>query len=287
MTIPAGARVTVFWTDGRRYSAITVDARNGWYGVRFDGRADVSWVPVDKVSLDGGMPEGGMAAAAAAGVAVYDEGAEVMAQRPGRGREACMVIEYVAERGLYNVIWNSDNVADHIPANAIDPASHHGLYGQAAQEERNNPTLPVGTHVMARRRDGRVWGGTITANLGDRFVCRWDGERARQYITKEEVVQLGGAAPPPPPRPGEIGIGFFPERPPTQNQKDWYPDGSTVWAQDSNDRWWYEARVLSREWVTRPGVAGGSSLYVITWEDGFGQAKLFDTHLRPRNPGWL
>src|SRR4051812_24030924 len=114
MLLPAGARVRVAWTDGRVYAGITVGARDGWYAVRLDGRAEATWAPADKVTLDGALPEGGMAAAGAAGVPVYDEGAAVMAQRAGRGREACMVIEYVAERGLYNVIWDVDNVADHI-----------------------------------------------------------------------------------------------------------------------------------------------------------------------------
>jgi hypothetical protein len=285
MILPAGARVSVLWTDGRRYSGITLGARDGWYAVRFDGNVEPTWAPAANVTLDGGLPEGGMAAAAAAGVAVYDEGAEVMAQRAGRGRESCMIIEYVAERGLYNVIWNGDNEADFIPPSAIEASSHHGVYGQAAQEELNNQTLPVGTHVVARRHDGRTCGGTITANLGDRFLCRWDGERARQYLTKADVMQTGGAAPAAPARPGELGIFVQPHHPPTHERKDWYPDGDTVWAEDTNDHWWYEATVLGREWVTQPGVAGGSSRYELEWADGLGRTHCFDTHLRVRRAG--
>ncbi len=284
MLLPPGSRVTVRWTDGRKYSAFVVGARDGHYAIRFDGAAEATWVPYAHVALEGGLPETSTMAAAAAGARVYDEGAEVMALRNG-ALEPCMIIEYEPARGLYNVMWNRDNVADHIDPRAIDPTSHHGLYGRNAQEERNNPTLPVGTHVLARRSDGRVLGGTIIANDGESLVCRWDGERARQRLTRTEIVQLGGVAPPPPRRPGEMFV-LDPTRPPTQQTRDWYRDGEAVWAQASEDHWWYEATVVSREWVTRPGIAGGDSRYTIEWADGFGRSTSFDAQLRLRT-GWL
>lgn len=285
--ITGGSRVTVQWTDGRKYSGIIQSVTpNGYYGVRFDGQGHVEWVPYNAAQLDGGLAEGGMADAAMAGVPVYDEGATVMAMRPGGGFEKCSIIEYDASYRAYNVLWDRDKMAGYVDPAAIDPRTHFGLYGRSAQEERNNPTMPIGTHVMARRRDGRVQGGTIVENDGEQLTCRWDGERCREHIPREAIVQIGGYAPPPPGRPGEYGfLGGNPRLPPHENTKDWYPDGDGVWAKWHADDWWYEAFVISREWKTTPGVAGGNSLYKIRWADGFGETKLFGTHLRSRNPG--
>jgi hypothetical protein len=286
MVLPPGSRVSVRWSDGRTYSAMIVGFQQGWYSVRFDGTEHNQWAPAHSVDLDGSLPEPGMQAAAAHGVHVYDEGANVMAHRAGFGVERCMIIEYVAHRRQYNVMWDRDNAADHIDPAAIDASSHYGLYGHAAQEERNNPTVPRGSHVIARRRDGRMMGGTITKNAGEKFLCRWDGERAREWITKDAIVQLGGVAPPPPPRAGEIamlGLQSDPRRPPTRDQRDWYRDGEPVWVQDDDDEWWYEAVVVSREWHTREGVAGGDNFYTIEWADGLGRERCFGSRMRPRS----
>ncbi|MFO0736037.1 MAG: hypothetical protein U0270_09165 [Labilithrix sp.] len=283
--IQPGGRVTVQWSDGRRYSA-TVQAVNcGWYGVRFDGQANVEWLPPHALT-SAGPPFEGMAAAAAHGVPVYEDGSTVLALRNGVSWEKCMLLEYEPDRRAYGCTWEQNHSGPSwIDPWAIDPRSHFGLDGRAGNEERNNPTVPVGSHVLARSRNGRTGGGTIILNDGERLVIRWDGVRAREYIVKEQIVQMGGVAPMPPPRPGELGLfGSNPELPPHEDRKDWYPDGDPVWARYQDDRWWYEAVVVNREWIT-PAGQRGYSMYTIDWTDGFGRTRISDVHLRVRRPG--
>jgi hypothetical protein len=287
--IRPGSRVTVQWSDGRSYSAMVQSLNNGWYGVRFDGQANIEWLPPHAVHHDFG-PQPNMAACADMGFPCYEDGSTVMATFNGVYQEIS-IGEFEPPLRGYSVSFAKDPIIGnaYVDPWAIDPRTHFGLYGRAGQAERNNPTVPVGTHVTARSRNGRIAGGEIVLNDGERLVIRWDGMRAREYIVKEQILQMGGTSAPPPPRPGEFGLfaaaGMMSQRlPPTEDQKEWYRDGETVWAQWHEDQWWYEAVVVSREWKT-PAGQRGYSMYTIEWADGFGRTFLRDAHLRFRRPG--